>query len=84
MTRYFKKIGYDKPVLWDKEERIKYINILDAVMAHLYGINKEEFEYLISRFKLLEKQELKMYGIFLTKKMALNYYDKIKLVDENE
>lgn len=42
----------------DEKERMQLRAEIDALVAHLYGLNKDEFEYILSTFPLV-KQEIK-------------------------
>ncbi len=51
-------------------------------MAHLYGLSKEDFAYILDTFTVLKKKEEKVFGEFMSKRKCLEEYDRIKLILE--
>jgi hypothetical protein len=79
MSTFFSRFGLSTAFIWDNERRSKSICIIDALIAHLYGLTRPQYEYILSQFNLVENQEMKSFGEFRTKRMCLEYYDKIIL-----
>ena len=49
---------------------------LDALVAHLYGLTKGEFAYLLDAFPVLRRKELAAFGEYQSKRKALQEYDR--------
>jgi len=82
-------LGYDGPPYeWDPEERRELKAELDAIVAHLYGVTREELDYILGTFPIVKKHDMKEFGEYRTKELILKYYDeyegKIELPDEND
>lgn len=70
-----------KPFKWNEMRRLRLKAKLDAVYFHLYGIfdprnrekSRDDIIYIYSTFPIVEKQEMKTYGRYLSRDMALAY-----------
>ena len=47
---------------------------LDALFFHLYGLSEDDASYILDQFPVLEKNERKQFGTYLTKHLVLNQY----------
>lgn len=65
-----------QPFKWDTDRRFELQRELDAIYAHLYGISREDMEYILETFPIVKKNDEKVYGVFRTKERVLNYYDQ--------
>jgi hypothetical protein len=63
------------PMKWDENERSNLMCELSAIYSHLYGLTRDELEYVLDTFTALRDAEVKSKGEFETKKLVLNYYD---------
>jgi hypothetical protein len=76
-----KDLGYDgEPFIWDKERRFKLKSELDALFFHMYGLNREQVEWVLESFNVLKGYEEKSfdkggYGEFKTRRLILESYD---------
>ena len=74
-------IGYEgEPFIWDEERRLKLKSELDALFFHMYGLNREQVEWVLESFNVLKGYEEKSfdkggYGEFKTKRLILESYD---------
>ena len=71
------------------EERLQLRAELDAYYAHLYGLSREDLQYILDPEKVcgkgwpsitfpgLKRDEIKAYGEFLTERLVLEAYDKL-------
>lgn len=50
---------------------------IDALVAHLYGLTKNEFAYVIDTFPVLRRREMKAFGEFQSRRKALEEYDRL-------
>jgi len=49
-------------------------------VAHLYGLSREDFAYLLDTFPVLKKKEKKALDEFMSKRKCLEEYDRIKKI----
>ena len=49
---------------------------LDAIVAHLYGLTRDELDYLLETFSIVKRKDIGKFGEYKTKKLILEYYDK--------
>ena len=47
---------------------------LDALFFHLYGLDEDDASYVLDQFPVLEKNERKEFGHYLTKHLVLSQY----------
>ena len=57
---------------------------IEALIAHLYNINEEEFSFIIDTFPSLKRREISMYGEFRTKRMCLEEFKRLAPIIEEE
>jgi Eco57I restriction-modification methylase len=65
-----------KPDRRDDGDRAQTRAELDALIAHLYGLTKAEFAYILDTFPVLRKKEVKAFGEYQSKRKALEEYDR--------
>ena len=68
--------GVPQPFKWDEERRLQLRCELDAIYSHLYGISKDDLEYILGTFPIVKRKDESKYGIYKTKDLILDYYDK--------
>ena len=72
LTPFAKDCGYDgKPFQWDDQKRLTARCELDAVYFHLYGINRDDVEYIMETFPIVKQK----YDEYRTKRVILECYD---------
>ena len=72
---FARDLGYDgDPFIWNPEERRQLRARLDALFFHLYGLSEDDASYILDQFPVLEKNERKQFGTYLTKHLVLNQY----------
>ncbi len=47
---------------------------LDALFFHLYGLSEDDAGYILDQFPVLEKNERREFGTYLTRHLVLNHY----------
>lgn len=57
---------------------------IDALIAHLYSLNYDEFEYILNSFEVLKRMEQKELGEFFSKNICLKQYERLKTIVEEE
>jgi len=50
---------------------------IDAYVAHLYGLSRDDFAYILDTFPVLKKKEKKAFGEFISKRKCLEEFDRI-------
>ena len=63
------------PFSWNDERRALIRSELDALMFHLYGINRADTAYIMDTFPIVRRKDKERYGEFRTKNLVLDRYD---------
>ncbi len=66
------------PFRWDEERRAHLRAELDAIYAHLYGLNHEELAYILETFPIVKRKDEEKYGEYRTKRLVLEYFEEYK------
>jgi hypothetical protein len=61
----------------DTGDRAQLRAEIDAYVAHLYGLSRDDFAYILDTFPVLKKKEEKAFGEFMSKRKCLEEYDRI-------
>ncbi len=72
----------DGPFEWDEEDRRTRRAKIDAAIAQLYGLSKEEFSLIINSFEILEEQERETYGYFRRKEECLSAFEEMSVKND--
>jgi hypothetical protein len=68
--------GYNgPPFAWDEERRACLRAELDGCFAHLYGLNRDDFAYILDTFPIVRRNDEARWGEFRTKRLVLEAYD---------
>jgi hypothetical protein len=70
-------LGVSRPFVWRAERRFALLRAVDAIAAHLCGLTREEFEYVLSTFETLARSEQSQWGEYQTAKTCLVMYDQV-------
>ncbi|HRX82208.1 MAG TPA: Eco57I restriction-modification methylase domain-containing protein, partial [Pirellulaceae bacterium] len=65
------------PFRWDEERRFLLRCELDAAFFHLYGVSRDDAEYILGTFDVLERADVRQHGEFRTKRVVLERYDAL-------
>ena len=68
--------AHPAPFVWDEERRAVLRAQLDAVYFHLYGLSREETDYILETFPIVKRKDEKKFGEYRTKRMILEFYDE--------
>ncbi|MEI6137958.1 MAG: DNA methyltransferase [Mariniphaga sp.] len=71
-----------EPFIWNEKERFQLQCELDAIYAHLYGLEKEEMDYILETFPIVKRKDIAKYGSYRTKETILQLYDEFAWVRE--
>jgi hypothetical protein len=63
------------PFRWSEERRFAIRVELDAAFFHLYGIDRDDVDYIMETFPIVKRKDIERYGSFRTKEMILQVYD---------
>ena len=75
LAPFARDLGYAAdPFPWDPAERRQLRARLDALYFHLYGLDEDAAAYILDQFPVLEKNERKAHGRYLTKELVLGHY----------
>ena len=67
------------PFDWNGDRRTTRAE-LEAVVAHLYDVSRDDFSYIIDQFEVLRDKELDKFDTFKTKSEALEKFDMLALI----
>ena len=82
MIPFARDLGYDgPPVIWDEEERRHLRARLDALYFHLYGLSREDAEYVLSTFPIVRREDEKQFGKYRTRDLILAYMNALQAGD---
>lgn len=79
LTGFAEDLGYHGPPFrWDDERRALMRAELDALMFHLYGIDRDDVDYIMGTFPIVERRDRERYdGAYRTKDLILDRYDAL-------
>ncbi|HMN14164.1 MAG TPA: hypothetical protein PKD55_17760, partial [Bellilinea sp.] len=70
--------GFPRPPFkWDDERRVHLRAELDGLYAHLYGLTRDEFAYILDTFPIVRRKDEAKYTEFRTKRLCLEAYDRL-------
>ena len=82
MRPFARDLGYDgEPFRWDDEERRHLRARLDALYFHLYGLSREDAEYVMETFPIVRRQDESAFGSYRTRDMVLAYMNALSAGD---
>ena len=64
----------------DTGDRAQLRAEIDAYVAHLYGLTRDEFAYILDTFPVLKRKEEQAFGEFMSKRKCLEEYDRIATI----
>lgn len=78
LAAFAKDLGHEGgPFIWNPDRRRVIEAEIDAAMFHLYGLDREQAEWVLDSFNVLRKYEERDCGEFRTKRLVLTIYDAI-------
>ena len=72
-----------EPYIWDEERRFKIRCELDALYFHLYGINRDDADYILETFPIVKRKDIAQFGEYRTKNLILEIYDAMQRAKES-
>ena len=71
--------GYSGPPFrWDEERRFLLRCELDAAYFHLYGIGRDDVDYILETFPIVKRKDEQAHGEYRTKRVILDIYDAMQ------
>ena len=82
MAPFARDLGYKgPPFIWNDEERRHLRARLDALYFHLYGLSKEDAEYILSTFPIVQREDEAQFGSYRTRDLILAYMNALEAGD---
>ena len=82
MAPFARDLGYDgEPFIWDEEERRHLRARLDALYFHLYGLSRDDAEYILATFPIVRREDEAAFGTYRTRDMTLAYMNALAAGD---
>jgi hypothetical protein len=71
-------VGYEgAPFRWNPERRALLRAELDAAFFHLYGLSRDDADYVMDTFPIVKRKDEAAHGDYCTKRRILEAYDAI-------
>jgi hypothetical protein len=67
----------DLPYKWEEERRFLLRCELDAAYFHLYEISREDVDYIMGTFPIVQRRDEEKHGEYRTKRVILEIYDEM-------
>lgn len=64
-----------RPTRYNQHDRAIWRAELDALACHLYGLDRDEVDYILETFPIVRRQEEARHGEYRTKRLILAAYD---------
>nr|WP_170541148.1 N-6 DNA methylase [Ruegeria arenilitoris] len=71
------------PFTWNSQRRAHNQAEIDAAMFHLYGLDREQAEWILDSFTVLRKYEERDHEEFRTKRLVLTAYDAMAVAKQS-
>ena len=82
MAPFARDLGYDgPPFVWDEEERRHLRARLDALYFHLYGLGRDDADYVLNTFPIVRRDDEKAFGRYRTRDLILAYMNALRAGD---
>ena len=66
------------PFRWDEARRFLLRAELDAAFFHLYGLNRDDTDYILDTFPIVRRKDIAQHGTYRTKDTILEIYDAMQ------
>ena len=85
MEPFARDLGYvGPPFVWDTEERRHLRARLDALYFHLYGLSREDADYVLDTFPIVRRQDEAEFGRYRTRELVLAYMNALAAGDTDK
>ena len=65
------------PFIWDPKRRFRIRCEIDAAFFQLYGISRDDADYILDTFPVIARSEARKHGEYRTKRTVLEAYDAL-------
>jgi hypothetical protein len=73
------------PFVWDDDRRALLRAELDGAFFHLYGVKRDDLDYIMETFPIVKRKDEAAFGEYRTKRLILDVYDRMqKAMDSGE
>jgi hypothetical protein len=72
------------PVNWKNIDRLTLQAEIDAAVAKLFDINKDDYEYILNSYEILKEREQSEYGEYRTRIECTNKFDAVDVVHPDD
>jgi len=74
MAGFARDQGYaGPPFAWDEEDRLRRRARLDAVFFHLYGLDRNDADYVLGSFPIVRREEAQRWGRYRSRDLTLGF-----------
>lgn len=78
MAPFARDLGYTRPPFrWDDERRASLRGEIDACFFHLYGLERDEVDYVMRTFPIVQRRDNERFGEYRTKRLIMECYDAL-------
>ena len=78
MAPFARDLGYNgPPFIWEEEGRRHLRARLDALYFQLYGLTRDEAEYVLSTFPIVQREDEAEFGTYRTRDLILAYMNAL-------
>ena len=82
MVPFARDLGCDgPPFIWNQEERRHLRARLDALYFHLYGLSRDDADYILSTFPIVQREDEAAFGTYRTRSLILAYMSALAAGD---
>ena len=75
-------LGYeDRPFPWSEDRRFRLRCEIDAALFRLYGMDRDDVDYILETFPIVKRDDERDYGEFRTKRVILEIYDEMMVAE---
>ncbi|WP_328671981.1 Eco57I restriction-modification methylase domain-containing protein [Streptomyces sp. NBC_00328] len=79
MASFAKDLGYTgQPFQWTGSRRELLRAELDAALFHLYGVSRDDVEYVMETFPVIKREDEAAHGTYRTRDLILDVYDRME------
>jgi hypothetical protein len=83
IAAFAEDLGYmGPPFRWVPERRALIRAELDAAMFRLYGIEREDVDYILDTFPIIRQRDEERFGEYRTKRLVSESFDRMVAADE--
>lgn len=84
MAPYARAMGFDgDPFPWDDADRRQRRARLDALFFHLYGIGRDDADFILSTFPIVRDHDQREHGRYLTRDLIMGHMNALAAGDPN-